>query len=189
MVTLQNDIDTCVRVLSAGGIILYPTDTIWGLGCDATNPEAVNKIMRLKKRDESKSLIVLLSNPNDVTAYVTKLPANWIETISSFTRPTTIIYEQGRNLAPKLIAADGSIAIRIIKEPFCNSLIQAFGKPIVSTSANVSASPSPKQYNEISVEIKNGVDYIVNQRREEFMTEKPSAIIRLMEDGSKKILR
>ena len=189
MVTIQDDIDRCAHFLSAGGIILYPTDTIWGIGCDATNKEAIDMIFRLKKRDESKSMIVLLNDHEDVFKYVTQLPPQWLETINSFTRPTTIIYPQGKNLASNLIAEDGSVALRIVADPFCKQLIKSFGKPIVSTSANVSSTPSPKQYNEISVEIKNGVDYIVNQRREEFMSQQPSAIIRLLADGSQEILR
>ena len=189
MVTFQYDIDKCIEVLSDGGIILYPTDTIWGIGCDATNTNAVNKIIKLKNREAVKSMIVLINDTKTILHYVSDLPENWLQILSTITTPTTIIYEKGRNLSSLLLHKGGSIAIRIVNDTFCKSLIETFGKPIVSTSANLSGEPTPIQYEEISNAIKNGVDYIVQHRRNEIMTSKPSNIIRIMKDGSMEILR
>ena len=189
MVTFQNDIDKCFEILSTGGIILYPTDTIWGIGCDATNADAVNKILKLKTREADKSMIVLIDNNNNILKYVSDLPENWLQILSTLTTPTTIIYEKGRNLSPILLHKDGSIGIRIVTDPFCKLLIERFGNPIVSTSANLSGTSTPRQYDDISSTIKNGVDYIVQHRRNEITSSNASSIIRIMQDGSIEILR
>jgi L-threonylcarbamoyladenylate synthase len=162
-----NDIEKCLATLKSSGTILYPTDTIWGVGCDATNAAAVAKIYAIKKRDEKKSMIILLANENDIKNYAQE-PDEKIKTLIANTeRPLTIIYPAAKNLATNLINEDGTIAIRIVKDAFCEYLIKTFGKPIVSTSANISGEETAKYFGEISTEIKNSVDYIVEQRRKE----------------------
>ncbi len=162
-----NDIEKCLTTLKNGGTILYPTDTIWGIGCDATNAAAVAKVYGIKKRDEKKSMIILLAHENDIKNYA-KEPDEKIKTLIANTeRPLTIIYPAAKNLASNLINEDGTIAIRIVKDAFCEYLIKTFGKPIVSTSANISGEETAKHFGEISTEIKNGVDYIVEQQQKE----------------------
>jgi L-threonylcarbamoyladenylate synthase len=178
-----------VEILRSGGIILYPTDTIWGIGCDATNFEAVENVYKIKHRVESKSLIVLIEEENRLPEFVEKVPDISFDLINSLNKPTTIIYSQAKNLATNVIAADGSIAIRVTKDPFCRDLIKLFGKPIVSTSANVSGDPSPVIYRDVPEDILNGVDYIVNLYHERMNSSKPSTIIRLFENGEFIIVR
>ena len=178
-----------VEILRSGGIILYPTDTIWGIGCDATNFEAVENVYKLKHRVESKSLIVLLDDETKLPEFVEKVPDISFDLINSLNKPTTIIYSQAKNLATNVIAADGSIAIRVTKDPFCRDLIKLFGKPIVSTSANISGDPSPIIYRDVPEDILNGVDYIVNLYHERMNSPKPSTIIRLFENGEFIIIR
>ena len=173
----ENDIRECAKVLKAGGIILYPTDTIWGLGCDATNEVAVAKIYLLKQRAENKSMITLLVDKEEVKNYC-KSPSQAIkEVLNNQKKPTTIIYPDAKNLAQNLIGADGTIAIRIVNDSFCEALITTFGKPVVSTSANISGKPSPKNFDEISSAIKNGVEYIVQHRQKDKMIAHPSKIM------------
>ncbi len=186
---MQEDINKALEVLRNGGIILYPTDTIWGIGCDATNEEAVRKIYQLKNRDDSKSMLVLLDNEAKLNSYVTQVPELAWDLIDFATKPTTIIYPNAKNLAPNLLAEDKSVGIRITKESFSNTLCQRFKKPIVSTSANVSGEKSPSYFEMISDEIKKGVDYIVQYRQEETSNPSPSSIIKLEVDGEIKILR
>lgn len=186
---MQEDINKALEVLRNGGIILYPTDTIWGIGCDATNEEAVKRIYQLKKRDDSKSMLVLLDNDAKLNSYVTQVPELAWDLIDFTTKPTTIIYPNAKNLAPNLLAEDKSVGIRITKESFSNTLCQRFRKPIVSTSANVSGEQSPLHFGNISDEIKNGVDYIVLYRQEETSNPSPSSIIKLEIDGQIKIIR
>ncbi len=186
---MQEDINKALEVLRNGGIILYPTDTIWGIGCDATNEEAVKRIYQLKKRADSKSMLVLLDNDAKLNSYVTQVPELAWDLIDFTTKPTTIIYPNAKNLAPNLLAEDKSVGIRITKESFSNTLCQRFRKPIVSTSANVSGEQSPLHFGNISDEIKNGVDYIVLYRQEETSNPSPSSIIKLEIDGQIKIIR
>lgn len=178
-----------VEILRSGGTILYPTDTIWGLGCDATNFEAVENIYKLKHRVESKSLIVLLDDENKLSDYVEKVPEISFDLINSLDKPTTIIYSKAKNLASNVVAKDGSIAIRITKDLFCRELIKLFGKPIVSTSANISGDASPVIYRDVPDDLLNGVDYIVNLYHGRMNSPKPSTIIRLFENGEFIIVR
>jgi L-threonylcarbamoyladenylate synthase len=178
-----------VEILRSGGTILYPTDTIWGIGCDATNFKAVENVYKLKHRVESKSLIVLLNDESKLSDYVEKVPDISYDLINSLNKPTTIIYSNAKNLASNVVAQDGSIAIRVTKDQFCRDLIKLFGKPIVSTSANISGDPSPVIYRDVQDDILNGVDYIVNLYQSRMNSSKPSTIIRLFENGEFIIVR
>ncbi len=151
-----------LRTLNNGGTLLYPTATVWGLGCDATNEEAVKKIYQLKQRTESKALIVLVSSMQQLQEYVNQIPSAALELLEKPTRPTTIIYDAIQGVAPNLLAADGSLAIRITSHPFCKQLIEQFRKPIVSTSANISGGRTPAHFSEIPSAIINGVDTFIN---------------------------
>lgn len=184
-----HDIEECLTVLESGGLILYPTDTIWGIGCDATNTTAVDAIFRLKKRDDKKTMILLLADEKDILKYVTQPGLKIFDYIKDVKKPTTVIYEGGINVADNLINEDGTIAIRIVDDAFCKTLIKRFGKPIVSTSANISGYPSPLVYNDIDAIIKNGVDYIVQHRRDDLHPAKPSSIIKWNADGSFTLIR
>ena len=176
-------------MLYKGGIILYPTDTIWGIGCDATNALAVKRIYELKKRADSKSMLVLLENPNRLVSYIEEMPEVAWDLIEFAEKPTTIIYDGAKNLANNLIAEDGSIGIRITTEAFTQNLIQRFKKPIVSTSANISGEPSPQNFSEIAQSIKDNVDYVVKYRQDETKNPAPSSIIKLGSTGLIKIIR
>lgn len=162
-----NDIEKCIATLKNGGTILYPTDTIWGIGCDATNAEAVAKIYAIKKRDEKKSMIILLAHESDIKNYAEEPDENIKALMVNTERPLTIIYPVAKNLATNLVNEDGTIAIRIVKDAFCEYLIKTLGSPIISTSANISGQETAKHFGEISAEIKTGVDYIVEQRQKE----------------------
>lgn len=186
---LIREINKTLEILQKGGIILYPSDTIWGLGCDATNKEAVKKIYTLKKRNETKSLIILLDDVSKLKLYVKELPSVSYNLIKAADKPLTIIYLNGYNLAENIVNADGSVAIRVAKDNFCNALIKRFNKPIVSTSANISGNPPPKSFQDISTDILNGVDYVVNLRQNEQILNNPSKIIKLEKDGSIKLIR
>jgi len=186
---IEDDIRNALSVLNQGGIILYPTDTVWGIGCDATNYQAVDKIYRLKHRIESKSLIILLSSFENLATYVRNIPDITYDLLRSIENPVTVIYSNAWNLAPNVIAGDGTIGIRIIKERFCNELIKRFGRPIVSTSANISGEPTPSTFSQVSEDIRKGVDYCVNFRQNVFTQSKPSTIIRLFENGEYKMIR
>lgn len=186
---MQDDIRKACEVLRKGGIILYPTDTIWGIGCDATNEEAVKRIYELKQRDDSKSMLVLLDNPAKLQTYVKDVADIAWDLIELTDKPLTIIYEGAKNLAPNLIAPDGSIGIRITSETFSMELCRQFRKPIVSTSANISGEPSPSSFSQIGQAIKEGVDYIVNYRQKEQSKARPSGIVKLGKDGSIEIIR
>ncbi|MEO7120532.1 MAG: L-threonylcarbamoyladenylate synthase, partial [Ginsengibacter sp.] len=161
------------------GIILYPTDTIWGIGCDATNAFAIRKIYSLKNREEKKSMIILVAHEEDIKRYILDPSQKIIDFISEQATPTTAIFENAINLPRELINADGSIAIRIVKDDFCKALLMRLGNPVIATSANVSGQGSPKKFSDISAEIKNGVDYIVQHRRDELQMYQPSSIIKL----------
>lgn len=186
---IDNDIEACLKVLTDGGIILYPTDTVWGIGCDSTNVTAVEKIYLLKNRNAQKSMIILLDDEKDILNYVDHQRALVFDFIKGIQKPLTVIYRGAKNLAPNLINEDGSIGIRLVKDPFCSTLIKKFGKPIVSTSSNVSGYPPPANFEDIDVKIKNGVDYIVQHRQDDFVTSLPSTVIRLNDDDSFTVIR
>lgn len=172
-----------------GGIILYPTDTIWGIGCDATNEEAIRRIFEIKQREDSKSMLVLLDNPAKLQTYVADVPDIAWDLIELTDKPLTIIYERAKNLAPNLIAEDGSIGIRITDEAFSKELCRQYRKPIVSTSANLSGHPSASHFGEIENEIKKAVDYVVSYRQKEHRKAIPSSIVKLGRDGTIHIIR
>ena len=180
---MKTELNKALSTLKTGGIILYPTDTIWGLGCDATNAEAVSKIYSIKKRENSNALISLVADKNQLQEHTTVSIQQAENSL-----PTTIIYQQVCGLTPNLLGGNKSAAIRIVQDDFCKQLIQLFGKAIVSTSANISGNQAPKQFSEISDEIKNNVDYIVNLRQNELMST-PSTILMINEDGSIKKIR
>jgi len=180
---LKEEINKAIEVLNSGGIILYPTDTIWGIGCDATNEAAVEKIFKLKGRDAGKSLIVLLDTENKLESYINEVPAIAYDLIEYAENPLTIIYSGAKNLAKNVIHADGSLGIRIVKHQFCQQLIQKFRKPIVSTSANISGENSPTNFDEIAEEIVQGVDYVVNLEQDDTSIKRPSTIMKLEPDG------
>lgn len=189
MKDFENDIEACLEVLHNGGTILYPTDTVWGIGCDATNKEAVEKIYKIKKRDDSKSLIILVTEEKDILEFVAAPDPAVFDFIEKQDRPTTIIFENAVGLPQNLIAEDGSIAIRITQDDFCRHLIKRLRKPIVSTSANISGQATPQNFIEISEEIKKGVDYIVNWRQDDVSIAQPSKIIKWNTDGSYHFIR
>lgn len=186
---MDQDIKKCIEVLRKGGLILYPTDTIWGIGCDATNAEAVKRVYQLKKRDDSKALIVLLDSTDHLDHYVVDVPHMARELMDVAVKPLTIIYDGAFNVAPSLLGENDSLGIRVPQEPFTHKLCQLMGKPIVSTSANVSGEPSPATFAAISNEIKQGVDYIVNYRQNDVKEHVASNIIKLSSDGTFKIIR
>lgn len=186
---MTDDIQKCIEVLKRGGLILYPTDTIWGIGCDATNVSAVKKVYALKKRADSKAMIVLLDSEEHLDHYVVDVPEMAFELIHVAVKPLTIVYEGAFNVAPNLLGHNDSLGIRVPNEQFSNQLCAAFGKPIVSTSANVSGAPSPKMFAEISKEIVEGVDYVVRYRQDDRTPATASNIIMLGSDGTFKILR
>ena len=186
---MKEDIQKACEVMNKGGVILYPTDTIWGIGCDATNEEAVKRVYEIKKRADSKAMLVLVDNAVKVDFYVNQAPEVAFDLIELSTKPLTIIYDDAKNLAPNLIAEDGSIGIRVTSEEFSNQLCFRFRKAIVSTSANVSGEPSPATFAEISEEIKQSVDYIVQSRQNEKAVAKPSGIIKLGKGGQVKVIR
>src|SRR5690606_25731115 len=185
---MQQEIQNAYETLINGGIILYPTDTIWGIGCDATHSDAVKKVYALKNRAESKSMIVLVNNEQMLYKHFSEIPETAIQIWELANRPTTLILEKPKNLAPEIIAPDNSVGVRICKEPFCYKLIERLKRPLVSTSANLSGLPSPTKYADIVPEIVNGVDYVVQLHQEKIMN-LPSTIIKLNLNGEIKILR
>lgn len=186
---MNEEIKKACQVMREGGVILYPTDTIWGIGCDATNEEAVRRVYEIKRRADSKAMLVLVDSAVKVDFYVQDVPEVAWNLIEVADKPLTIIYSGARNLAPNLLAEDGSVGIRVTGEEFSKRLCQQLRKAIVSTSANVSGQPSPQNFSEISEEIKAAVDYIVDYRREETTQAKPSSIIKLDKGGVIKIIR
>lgn len=183
------DIKKACQVMQDGGVILYPTDTIWGIGCDATNEKAVRRVYEIKHRADSKAMLVLVDSAVKVDFYVQDVPAVAWDLLDVADKPLTIIYSGARNLAPNLLAEDGSVGIRVTGEEFSKALCFRFRKAIVSTSANVSGQPSPRTFAEISDEIKNAVDYVVEARRTESGPARPSSIIKLGQGGEVKIIR
>lgn len=186
------DIDGALQVLKRGGVILYPTDTVWGIGCDATNAEAVERIFSLKKRSDSKAMICLLGNPDDLERWVGGVPEVAYELLEAAVDPLTVIYDRALvpPIAPNLPAPDGSLAVRVTADAFCRELCRRLRKPLVSTSANISGKPTPAAFSEISKEIIDSVDYVCTSRRTEPKSQaKPSSIIKLTESGIVKIIR
>ena len=178
MVDFEKDIGNCLQVLQKGGLILYPTDTVWGIGCDATNEKAVEKVYKLKRRPDEKAMIVLVADERDVLQYVASPDLAVFDYLQETKKPTTVIYEDAIGLADNLVGKDGSIAIRICNEQFCKHLIKRFRTPIVSTSANISGEPVAKIFAEINDQIKNGVDYVVNYRQDDKTIAAPSSVIK-----------
>lgn len=175
--------------MAAGGLILYPTDTIWGIGCDATNEKAVRRVYELKRRSDHKAMLLLMDSSAKLNYYVQEVPDVAWDLIELADSPLTVIYNGARNVAPNLLAADGSVGIRITQEEFSHKLCERFRKPLVSTSANVSGDPSPANFSEISETIKAGVDYIVRYRQDDLSKAAPSHIIKLGAGGLVKIIR
>jgi L-threonylcarbamoyladenylate synthase len=189
MINFSKDIGACLEVLHNGGLILYPTDTIWGIGCDATNAAAVAKIYELKKRSDEKSMIVLLAEQRDLLNYVAHYDFGIFDFLRDTEKPTTIIYSDAVGLADNVINKNGSVAIRIVDEKFCKHLIKRFRKPIISTSANISGYPPPQVFGDIDIAIKEGVDYVVNYRQDDTTIASPSAIVLWNRDGSFDVVR
>ena len=185
---MHQHIKQCVQHLKNGGLILYPTDTIWGIGCDATNADAVKKVYALKKRIDSKALICLVADDRMLSKYIKQIPEVALDIIEVAENPTTIVYDAPQNLAENLIGSDNTIAIRIPDDDFCFQLLRQFNGAIVSTSANISGQPSPKSFSEISDDILKGVDYVVNSQFEK-KSAKPSSIIKLTNSGLVTIIR
>lgn len=184
-----NDIAAAVAVLKRGGVILYPTDTVWGIGCDATNSEAVKKVFQIKGRPDSKALITLVGSEAQLERTVQDVPEVAWQLIEASDRPVTIVYDHGVGVAPELLASDGSIGVRLTQESFSRSLCQRLNRPLVSTSANKSGEPSPATFSEISPEILEAVDYVCLSRRDEDGPAQPSMVIKISEGGLFKILR
>ena len=185
---MNEEIIKAYEVIKEGGIILYPTDTVWGIGCDATNPEAVSKIYKLKQRAETQSMIVLMNGEKMMYNVFKDIPEVAWQILDLSEKPTTLILDEPRNVAPNIVAADNSLAVRLVKEPFCFKLLERMKKPLVSTSANISGQPTPIAFKDISSEIVNGVDYVVNLYHDK-IAGKPSTIIKLTKDSQVKVIR
>ncbi len=184
----EQEVEDALEVLRSGGIILYPTDTIWGIGCDAMNKEAVQKIFKVKQREDSKSMIVLVSNERDIIKYVAAPDLQVFNFIEEQIRPTTIVFENALGFPVNLLAADGSIAIRIVQDDFCRHLVKRLRRPIVSTSANISDESAPKNFTEISNDIKTAVDHVVKWRQDDIQSFLPSQVIK-WKDGKPVFIR
>jgi L-threonylcarbamoyladenylate synthase len=184
----EKDIELCLQALRGGGIILYPTDTVWGIGCDATNEKAVDRIYKLKKRADSKAMIVLVAEERDVLQYVANPDRRVFDYLQEVTKPTTVIYKGAIGLAENIVSKDGSVAMRICKDEFCRNLLKRLRKPLVSTSANISAQAVAAKFEDISIDIKIGVDYIVTHRQDEKEPATPSTIVK-WEKGQAVIVR
>lgn len=184
----MTEVNEAYAILKRGGLILYPTETVWGIGCDATNADAIDKIFQLKQREESKSLICLVNDMKMLNQYVENVPEVAYDILKFALKPTTIVYDDPIRVAENLIAEDNTLAIRVTKDEFCKKLIRKLGKPLVSTSANISGQKTPGSFKEISQPILEGVDYVVNLQRKQKSAE-PSTIIRLKNDGQVTIIR
>ena len=185
----EKDIKAAIEVMRKGGVILYPTDTVWGIGCDATNPEAVAKVYKIKRREDSKAMICLVDSDARLQRYVRQVPNVAWDVIELATKPLTIILDGAVNLAPNLVAEDGSVAMRVTNEPFSKELCYRFQKAIVSTSANFSGEPPASNYCDIDPQLLEAVDYVCTSRRQEKKPHTPSAIIRLKQDGEVMVVR
>ncbi len=189
MVDFENDIKACMHALVNDGVILYPTDTVWGLGCDALSEAAVEKVFAVKQRPKEKSMIILLADARDILQYVAAPPPDIIAMVEAFEKPTTVIYNNALGFPANVVNKDGSIAIRVTTDPFCKALIKRFRKPIVSTSANISGEPTPAIYAEVAPTIIAGVDYVVDYRREDSTITPPSRLISMDDEGNVVVLR
>jgi len=186
---VKEAIQEAVEILRSGGTILFPTDTIWGIGCDATNSEAVARVIALKKRQKNTGMIVLVNNDTMLNNHIKEVPSNAWDIIDYSEKPTTIIYEDPKRVAANLLAEDGSLGVRMVKDQFCQQLIGRFGKPIVSTSANLSGTPFGGSFKDIDPTILKEVDYVVNLRQQDRLKSTPSSIIKINLDGTFKIIR
>ncbi|GAP71644.1 tRNA threonylcarbamoyl adenosine modification protein [Candidatus Symbiothrix dinenymphae] len=186
---MEEDIKQAVEVLRKGGVILYPTDTVWGIGCDATNSEAVRRVYGIKQRADSKAMLVLIDTTAKLDYYVDELPDIALDLIEVDDKPLTIIYSGARNVAPELIAADGTLGIRVTREAFSQQLCRQLKSPLVSTSANISGQPTPANFSEIAPEIKSAVDFVVKYRQSDKQKSIPSSIIQLGRGGLVKVVR
>lgn len=189
MGTIADEVKKCIEVMRKGGVILYPTDTVWGIGCDATNADAVKRVFDIKKRADSKAMLLLVDSADRLARYVGDVPAVAWDLIDLATTPLTIIYDGARNVAQNLIASDGSIGIRVTSELFTKELCYRFQKAVVSTSANISGEPTPNNYSEISKDIIDAVDYVVNYKQLEKGRAKSSSIIKLTSNGVVTVIR
>ncbi|HRO42931.1 MAG TPA: L-threonylcarbamoyladenylate synthase [Flavipsychrobacter sp.] len=189
MVDFEQDIRNCINILEQGGTILYPTDTVWGLGCDALNEAAIEKIFSIKNRPKEKSLIILLAETKDILRYVASPPPDIIDIVENFERPTTVIYNHALEFPDNAVHENGSIAIRVTTDLFCKALIKRLRKPLVSTSANISGAPTPSTFSRVANVIKQQVDYIVAYRQTDETIAAPSRLIKLTDDGDLEILR
>ncbi|MGJ8667754.1 MAG: L-threonylcarbamoyladenylate synthase [Patiriisocius sp.] len=185
---MRTEIENALAVLKRGGLILYPTDTVWGIGCDATHPDAIDRIYKLKKRAESKSMVCLVNDFKMLQQFVEEIPEVAYDILKFAAKPTTIIYDDPIRVSENIIAEDNTLAIRVVQDDFCKQLCRKFRRPIVSTSANISGQKTPGSFKEISKEIIDGVDYVVNLNQN-VKSEKPSAIIKLSKDGRVKVIR
>ena len=185
---MKKEIQNSLNRLESKEVLLYPTDTVWGIGCDATSEEAVNTIYKIKQRSESKSLIILVDGIEMLQLYVPEIPTTIIDLVKNTSKPTTIIYNNPKGLAKNVVASDNTVAVRIVQNEFCKQLISAFGKPIVSTSANISGNSTPNSFKEIDNAILDSVDYIVNLQREA-VNDKSSTILKVDENGDIIVLR
>ncbi|OSZ81889.1 threonylcarbamoyl-AMP synthase [Chitinophagaceae bacterium IBVUCB1] len=189
MSEFEIDIKKCLNTIEANGTILYPTDTVWGIGCDATNEAAVEKIYNLKQRSKEKSLIVLLAEARDIMQYVAAPPPDIIAIVENFDTPTTVIYDGAIGFADNAVNENGSIAIRVTNDPFCKALIKRLQRPLVSTSANITGHPTPAIYSMVDTTIINGVDYIVQHRQQDKTTRQPSRLVKIDDEGHITVLR
>lgn len=186
---MQEDVKKALEVLHQGGVILYPTDTIWGLGCDATNAEAIDRLYSIKQRDPEKSMLILLDSETRVERYVEDMPDIAWDLMEVSNKPLTLVYQQARNLPENLMASDGSIGIRVTSDPFCLELLKRFKKPLVSTSANWSNQPFPATFKEIDPALVRSVDYVVKHRQDEKKKSSPSSVIKVGPGGEVKVIR
>ncbi len=186
---MENDIINSLKVLLNGGVILYPTDTIWGLGCDATNKAAIERVYDIKRRQDKHSMLILLSDIEEMSKYVTQIPREAVKLIESSVNPVTIIYPSAQNLPQNILAEDQSIGIRITEDPFCSELIRRFGKPLVSTSANISGSPNPANFSDIEDEVILEADWVVRWRQNDNTRSVPSTIYKVNDKGGIIIIR
>ncbi|MBI3138797.1 MAG: threonylcarbamoyl-AMP synthase [Sphingobacteriales bacterium] len=189
LVDFEQDIEPCLAVLRNGGLILYPTDTIWGIGCDATNEKAVERVYQLKQREEQRSMIILLADERSLLHYVAAPDPAVFDYLEELEKPTTLVFDGALGLPANLVNEDGSIGIRLVKDEFCRHLIRRLGRPLVSTSANISGSPAPANFTEISAAVIAGVDYTVNYRRNDLASRQPSAVVKWNRNGTQTILR
>lgn len=185
----KDQIEDITKILDRGGLILYPTDTIWGIGCDATNLEAVDNVFALKKRDRNKSMVLLVSSLEMLKRYVRHVHPRIDTLLLHHRRPLTIVFDEAMNLPEGVMADDGSIAIRIVQDEFCQELIESFGKPLIATSANISNAPYPANFGEISSDVIRNIDYVVKHRRHEKTLGEPSVIVKVVNDGEMIFLR